>query len=265
MKLECQSCLLQFDAVGAGPETKCPRCGSSNVAGAQAAQGLPSGPATASSGIAATIAQPMVPPVGMGGAIVSAPPASNPYGAPPNPYGAPPPAAGNPFGAQPQPPNPYGAPPNPYGAPQQPPPNPYGAPQQNPYGAPQPSPYAAPQNPYGAPQAAPYAPPMGGAYGQPMMGGFGAAPSGMMPYGNPQVDGEQRKAMIMSVISLLTFWPLAIAGFIYLEGSKDAMRRGDFATAMQKAKSSQTMGWVAIGITVALFALICFAGMAGSM
>jgi hypothetical protein len=106
---------------------------------------------------------------------------------------------------------------------------------------------------------------MGGAFGQPAMGGFGAAPSGMMPYGNPQVDGEQRKAMIMSVISLLTFWPLAIAGFIYLEGSKDAMRRGDFATAMQKAKSSQTMGWVAIGITVALFALICFAGMAGSM
>lgn len=154
----------------------------------------------------------------------------------------------NPYGAPQAPPNPYGAPPNPYGAPQAAP-NPYGAPQM-------------PPSPYGAPQAAP----MGNAFGAPM-GGFGAAPMGMVPvtpYGNPQLDAEQRKATVLGVLAILTFWPFAIGTFVQLNGSKQAAQMGDFNTAMAKAKSAQMWGWIPLALTVGLIVLGCLIGLAGA-
>lgn len=155
-------------------------------------------------------------------------------------------------------PNPYGAPqaaPNPYGAPQ----NAYGVPQAapNPYGAPQ-----MPPSPYGAPQGAP----MGNAFGAPM-GGFGAAPMGMVPvtpYGNSQLDAEQRKATILGVLAIFFMWPFAIGTFVQLSGSKQAAQMGDFNTAIAKAKSAQIWGWIPIALTSAIFVLACLAGLAGA-
>ncbi|MFO0557025.1 MAG: hypothetical protein U0269_03290 [Polyangiales bacterium] len=278
MKFECQSCLLQFDAVGSGGDNKCPRCGSNNVKPSGASASTPasnSGPVSGQAAIAATIAQPMVAPYGAPATASTGPAPFNPVGAPqaapPNPYA---PAPQSPYGAPPQAaPNPFGAPPNPYGAPQGAPPNPYGAPP-NPYGAPQaaPNPYGAPASPYGAPQAAPnpYAPPqgapMGSAFGAPM-GGFGAAPMGMVPvtpFGNPQLDAEQRKATILGVLAILTIWPFAIGSFVQLNGSKQAAQMGDFNTAIAKAKSSQMWGWLAIGFTAGFIVLGCLAGLAGA-
>jgi hypothetical protein len=281
MKFECQSCLLQFDAVGAGPESKCPRCGSTNVKGAGGDASIPassSGPVGGQPAIAATIAQPMVAPIGASAIGSSQPAPFNPMGAPqaapPSPYGAPP----SPYGA---PPSPYGAPqqaapPNPYAAPQQAapygaPPNPYAAPQQapygaapNPYAAQQQAPYGAPPNPYAQPQQAP----MGGAFGAPMGGGFGAAPMGMVavsPYGNPQLDAEQRKATVLGIIAVLTIWPCAIGSFVQLNASKQAAQMGDFNTAFAKAKSAQMWGWASMAIMGGFIALGCLAGLAGGM
>jgi hypothetical protein len=99
------------------------------------------------------------------------------------------------------------------------------------------------------------------------MGGFGAAPMGMVsvtPYGNPQLDSEQRKAMMLAIVAILFVWPLAIGAFIQLNGSKQAAQAGDIGTAFAKAKSAQTFGWVSVGIGVAIFVLACMAGLAGA-
>jgi hypothetical protein len=252
MKLDCQSCLLQFDAVGSSPIGSCPRCGSRNVSSALPAPS-PAGTPPATSGTATafapTIAQPMAAPF--------APPPANP----PSPFSAPVVPAGSPFGAP--------APP-PYGAPAPPP---YGAPAPPPYGAPAPPPYGAPAPAYGA---QPAQPPGGFAenpYAQPVMPApfgaappvFGAIPSGMTPYGsqNLLLEGEQRRALTLSIIAVFLIWPFAIAGFLLLQNSRDAGMRGDFVTALQKAKNSQLMGWIAIGITAGIIPLACLAGMAG--
>ncbi|MBL8681100.1 MAG: CD225/dispanin family protein [Myxococcales bacterium] len=279
MKLECQSCLLQFDAVGAGPDSKCPRCGSTNVKGAGAAPAVQTGPASGPAAIAATIAQPMVAPVGapgapggfnpvgapaggapFGGAPPSGPGGGGGYGAPSGggAFGAPPsgPAGGAPFGA---PPSPYGAPPpsgGAFGAPQ-PAPMPYGAPQ------PAPAPYGAPPSPYGAPAPAP----MGSPFGQPAPG-FGAAPMGMVavtPYGNAQVDAEQRKAMVWAIVALLFCWPAAIGAFVQYSGSQEASRMGDYGTALAKAKSAQMWGMVPTAIFGVIIGLACIGGFFGAL
>jgi len=270
MKFECQSCLLQFDAVSSGGDNTCPRCGSNNVKPSGASASTPasnSGPVSGPAAIAATIAQPMVAPFGARATASSGRAPFDPVGAPqappPNPYA---PAPQSPYGAAPQPPpNPYGplpqaAPPNPFEAP----PNPFAPPQAapNPYAAPAPSPYGAAPSPYAPPQGAP----MGSAFGQPM-GGFGAAPMGMVPvtpYGNSQLDAEQRKATILGVLAILTIWPFAIGSFVQLNASKQAAQMGDFNTAIAKAKSSQMWGWLAIGLTAGLIVLGCLIGLAGA-
>jgi hypothetical protein len=259
MKLECQSCLLQFDADTSRPTQHCPRCGSSHVSAAPTADAAaagppaPGAPSARSVAIAPTIAQPMVAPY--------APPPANPpspFAQPVQAYGQPAPAS---FGA-PAPQPPFGAPAPPFGAPAPQPP--FGAPAP-PFGA-QPPPSAGAS--YGANPFAP--PPMPVAYGAPQgafgapQGGFGAIPSGMAPYGpaNVLLESEQRKAFTLSIISVLLIWPLAVAGFMLLQGSKEAAMRGDFATALQKSKTSQLMGWISVGIVAAVVVFACFLGMA---
>lgn len=253
MKLECQSCLLQFDAVGPGPGVTCPRCGSSNLVNAPASAPLgapPAASASSSAGIAPTIAQPMMPPIGG---------APSPFGMPPQnpgppqqaPMGQPP----SPFGAQPQgyPPvgQPMGMPPSAmgpgYGMPPQAQPQPmYGAPpqyQQNPYMTPQPQ----------------------GGFGAPMGGNFGIAPVGPMGgFGNAQVEAEQRKAMILGVIGILGIWPLGLFAIITANQAKEAMFRGDMATAMSKSKNAQVMGWISVAVAILAMVGLCFIGLAGA-
>lgn len=103
-----------------------------------------------------------------------------------------------------------------------------------------------------------------GGFGGPQMG-FGAPQMGMMPYGNPQIESEQKKALTLTVLSFLIAPLFGIISLVYYQGSKDAANRGDYATALQKAKSSQTVGYVTLGIVSMVFVVACIAGMAGSM
>ncbi len=256
MKLECQSCLLQFDAVGPGPGVTCPRCGSSNLINApgNAAGPPPAGSSTASSsaGIAATIAQPMQAPMG----------SPSPFGAAPQPAMPQPPS---PFGAQPQAPQqgygqaqgygqpaPFGQPPQVmggYGAPQQQPQQMYGAPQQQGF-----------QQPYGyAPQQ------QQGGFGPAPAMGFGIAPMQQMGgYGNPQAEAEQRKAMILGVIGILGIWPLGLFAIMTANQARDALVRGDVALSLSKSKSAQIMGWISVAVLGLVVIGGCLIGLAGA-
>lgn len=169
-------------------------------------------------------------------------------------------AMGGAFGQPPQAPMqppmqqpPYGQAPQGYG---QMPQQPMGYPQQQ-----QQPMYAPPQqyqNPYGAPG------PQGGFGPAPGMG-FGIAPVQQMGgFGNAQVEAEQRKAMILSVIGIFGIWPLGVFGIVLANQAREAMMRGDSATALAKAKNAQIMGYISIGVLVLAVVGGCLIGFAGA-
>jgi hypothetical protein len=84
------------------------------------------------------------------------------------------------------------------------------------------------------------------------------------PYGNAQVDAEQRKAMVWAVVALLFFWPAAIGAFVQYSASMSASRMGDYGTALAKAKSSQMWGIVSTAIIAGFVVLGCLAGLIGA-
>lgn len=107
---------------------------------------------------------------------------------------------------------------------------------------------------------------MGSPFGQPAPG-FGAAPMGMVavtPYGDMEVDSEQRKALTWAIVSLFFNQLFAIGAFIQYSGSMQSARLGDRMSALQKAKSAQNWGMAGLAVWGVIIAFVCVASMIGA-